>query len=149
MMDNLKDRGDKLCYKIEELPASELQTEIAVMAADYTRDVAAAVAAEREWISVDERLPKSGLPVIACGLNEYRKIRRLRAAWVEKYNIEDEHDEYLGPSDYCTETDLYYWPEGWYEWNEVEETRWIVPFEILYWMPLPDPPEAIRKRGEQ
>ena len=33
-----------------------------------------------------------------------------------------------------------YWPEGWYESNEHEETSWCVDETVTHWMPLPAPP---------
>lgn len=102
----------------------------------------AAWQAAREWISTAEGLPeKSGDPVIAYGYNEAGKLRRLRAAYVHKHTIEDENDDYCGPVDYCEENDMTYWPEGWYEWNEMEDTHWMVDFQILGWQPLPEAPE--------
>jgi len=25
---------------------------------------------------------------------------------------------------------MFFWPEGWYEWNEQEETHWKIPEEV-------------------
>lgn len=95
------------------------------------------------WIPVSERLPeKSGVPVIAYGYNRAGKLRRIRAAYVHKFTIEDANDDYMGPTDYSEENDMSYWPEGWYEWNEQEDTHWVVEFDILGWQPLPEVPEG-------
>ena len=93
-----------------------------------------------KWISVKERLPKPELPVIVWGLNSYDKVRRMRACWVPKHYMESDGDSFQGDDDYCEEKDMSYWPEGWYEWNEYEETHWLIDIEIKDWMPLPDPP---------
>ena len=42
-------------------------------------------------------------------------------------------------ADYNEKEDLYYWPEGWYEWNRHEETHWRVGETVTHWMALPLP----------
>ena len=98
--------------------------------------------AARRWIPVSERLPeKSGVPVIAHYKNIAGKDRRIRAAYVRKFTVEDTDTEYYGEADYCEESDTYFWPEGWYEWNETEDTHWMVEGEVIEWQPLPPLPE--------
>lgn len=94
------------------------------------------------WICVSDAMPKQSVPVIVCGLNEHHKIRRLRAIWVPKYSIE-EQDDFTGEPDYNIKEDVYYWPEGWYEFNEYEEIHWLIQFPVLYWMNLPEVPESL------
>jgi hypothetical protein len=95
------------------------------------------------WIETKNKMPKPGIPVIACGLNEYGKLRRIRAAYFPKhFKIDD--SGYIGDSDYCEEKKEYYWPEGWYEWNEFDETSWSVGIDITHWMPLPEPPKELK-----
>jgi hypothetical protein len=64
-----------------------------------------------------------------------------RAAYVPKFTINCEDQDYDGDQDYNEIEDKYYWPEGWYEWNDCEETHWMINAKITHWMPLPEPPK--------
>ncbi|MCW8932142.1 MAG: DUF551 domain-containing protein, partial [Gammaproteobacteria bacterium] len=75
-----------------------------------------------EWISVDDMLPKS-IPVLVYGKNEYKTGRTLRAMWIPKFSNTDIGD-YDGDTDYSEELDEYFWPEGWYEWNECDDINY-------------------------
>jgi hypothetical protein len=55
---------------------------------------------------------------------------------------EEDYGEFLTDPDYDEATDTTYWPEGWYECNENEETHWQVHEEVTHWMPLPEVPHA-------
>jgi len=87
------------------------------------------------WISVKDRLPKGGMPVlVACGKHV------LRAAHAGKFELaEDNWGSFNGGDggDYNETEDTYYWPEGWYEWNQYEECHWQVETEPTHWQPLP------------
>lgn len=101
---------------------------------------------EREWIPVTERLPESGVHVLACcrvkwvggGGRSYVCDAFYSAPKTEicSYNddIETEYDE---------ETDEYYLPEGWWEviknWDDYSCVA-IGDF-VTHWMPLPEPPK--------
>ena len=93
-----------------------------------------------KWINVDLEMPKPDIPVLVIGKNSHGKIRRLRACFIPKFYMEDECDDFQGSTDYNEADGQYYWPEGWYEWNEIEETHWFIDFKIDYWMQLPEPP---------
>ncbi|CAL67417.1 DUF551 domain-containing protein [Christiangramia forsetii] len=95
---------------------------------------------EEKWISVEDRLPETGIPVVIYGINDYGKERRLRAFYAPKFSIYA--DCYEGDNDeYCEEKDEYFIPEGWYEQNEYECTNWYVGFKPTHWQPLPTPPK--------
>jgi hypothetical protein len=87
--------------------------------------------------------PKSGHPVlVACG----KKV--LRAAHATKFELDEENwGEFNGGEggDYQESDDCYYWPEGWYEWNEFEECHWALDTEPTYWMPLPEAPNVMMR----
>lgn len=92
------------------------------------------------WISVDERLPEAGKPVLL----DIGKKYPIRAMWAAKFTLAAvEHDADWG--EYNEATDAYYCPEGWYEWNEHEEVHWRVHADAVAWLdlPLPLPPFTI------
>jgi len=91
------------------------------------------------WISTKDKLPEPERAVLAFFVNSYGKSRRIRAFHTPEYTTEATSEDDC--SDYCEEKDEYYLPEGWYEENEYEDTHWSVSDEVLYWMPLPDPPD--------
>jgi len=101
-------------------------------------------AIKQEWISVDERMPKPGAYVLAVFRYPRGKQRVIRAMHAPRHTLsEDDWGEFLHDGgDYDEATDTAYWPEGWYECNENEETHWQVHEEVTHWMPLPDAPAA-------
>lgn len=73
-----------------------------------------------DWIPIADRLPKPGMPVlVACGK------KALRAAHAPHLTLDcDQWGEFEPDGgEYDEATDATYWPEGWYEWNEHEETH--------------------------
>lgn len=56
--------------------------------------------------------------------------------WVKEHSISTEDWEFHGAEDYNESDDKYYWPEGWYEWNEMEEVHWMCK-DVLFWTELP------------
>lgn len=93
-----------------------------------------------EWVKCSDQMPPPGIPVLAYYVNEYDKERRIRAQYVpEKFRSTEEMDFDEG-AEYDDVTDQYYWPAGWYEWNEHEETHWAVSDPVTHWMRLPAPP---------
>ena len=106
--------------------------DMATAAAQGFRDGAASAAS---WISVDERLPEPGMPVLL----DIGKKFPIRALWAKKHTVRvgtDVDDR----GEYDEETDEYYCPEGWYEWNEHEEVHWAVSEETpRAWRELPQP----------
>lgn len=89
-----------------------------------------------EWIKINEKMPEPEKPVLA-----FDSKNIIRACFIPKFYIEDEWDNFLGELDYCEEKNAFYWPEGWYEWNEYEETHWRTLSEITHWMELPEVPK--------
>jgi hypothetical protein len=92
-----------------------------------------------EWIRVDERMPETGVPVIAYYKNQSGNSRRIRAAYAGPKSLEADLESDFG--EYDEEADTYWCPEGWYEQNEYEETHWQVDETVTHWMPLPEPPK--------
>lgn len=76
-----------------------------------------------EWISVKERLPESGIPVLVAYLGYRTGEQRCDGVAVVDNNG--------------------VW--GWWDGGNAEET---VIVEITHWMPLPEPPKEGEIRGE-
>ena len=60
----------------------------------------------------------------------------IRAMFIPQYSVEA--GDYEGDADYSEEKDEYYYPEGWYEWNNYDEINWFVNAEVIKWMPIPE-----------
>ena len=91
-----------------------------------------AAAASAGWISVDERLPEPGMPVLL----DIGKKYPIRAMWAAKHTVQAADDD-TDRGEYVEEDDMYYAPEGWYEWNQCEDNHWRVTETPRAWMPLP------------
>ena len=111
--------------------------------AEDVREAIAALEAQ-EWVSVEERLPTSGVKVIARYKNGMGKERRVMAEYIAQYSIEQDGDSDSIDPDYCEERDIYYWPAGWYErienWDDL--THITIDYPVEDWKPLPEPPEG-------
>lgn len=82
------------------------------------------------WIDSRVKMPQSGVAVLGVVDGKV-----LRVQYVAKYEIDDVGN-YNGDPDYCEANDTYYWPAGWYEWNEYEETHWAVDGYVTHWQLL-------------
>jgi hypothetical protein len=86
-----------------------------------------------EWNEV-KRKPNAGIPVL---VSDGKTI--MRACYIPQYFVTD-HEDFLGRTEYSEEKDEFYWPEGWYEWNHIEETHWLIDSEVTHWANLPELP---------
>lgn len=93
------------------------------------------------WTKTEYQMPVPGQKLLVYGVNASGRKRRLRARWLPKHFEEDDNNSFEGDCDYDEEKDKYYWPEGWYESNEFEDTNWRIDFKITHWMPLPNYPD--------
>lgn len=94
-------------------------------------------------IAVDERLPEPGERVLAFfrypATGKWQVVRAMHAPHLT-LNTEDWGDFEPDGGEHDEATDATYWPEGWYESNEFEETHWALEHEPSHWMPIPSPP---------
>ena len=102
------------------------------------------VASAASWISVDARLPEPNTPVLL----DIGKKFTIRALWAEKHTVRvgTDVDDW---GEYDEETDEYYCPEGWYEWNEHEDVHWAVSETPRAWRELPPPLPAAPGPADQ
>ena len=87
------------------------------------------------WIDVAARLPEPGKAVLL----DIGKKTPIRALWAAKATVEagaDADESWVASAEASGTT---YCPEGWYEWNEHEETHWAVSATPLRWMSIPVP----------
>lgn len=87
------------------------------------------------WVSVDDRLPEPGKPVLL----DIGKKFPIRAMWAAKHTVAA-HDEADSEwTEYDEATDQHYCPQGWYEWNEHEDVHWAVNQTPRAWCELHQP----------
>lgn len=96
---------------------------------------------EKKWIEtpIDTKLIPEGF-LLAFGLNEYSRERRIRARYVQPLTETGDVELNDENMDYSEEQDEYFIKEGWYESNDCEEINWRVTYPITHYMPLPSPP---------
>ena len=95
------------------------------------------------WISVTDRLPPSGVPVIASYRNSAGMNRRIRAEYIAQNTRERSDDIDDIASEYDEETDTVYWTAGWYElmnnWDDYASIA-VHEGEITHWHAMPECP---------
>lgn len=96
------------------------------------------------WIALPGALPEPGTPVLL----DIGKKYPIRAMWAQKFTLLVGLDDDSGFGEYDERTDEWYCPEGWYEWNEHEETHWAVSATPRAWAPLPTTSSADSRKGE-
>ena len=95
------------------------------------------------WTALPGALPEPGVPVLL----DIGKKYPIRALWAAKHTVEAADDD-TDWAEYDEATETYYCPEGWYEWNEFEETHWAVNETPGAWAPLPPTNPAGSGKGE-
>ena len=95
--------------------------------------IAAPPTAQAEgWTKLPGQLPEPGMPVLLDIGKEYP----IRAMWAAKHTVQAADDD-TDWGEYVEADDMYYAPEGWYEWNQCEDNHWRVTETPRAWMPLP------------
>ena len=84
------------------------------------------------WTKLPGQLPAPGMPVLL----DIGKKYPIRAMWAAKHTVQAADDD-TDWGEYVEEDDMYYAPEGWYEWNQCEDNHWRVTETPRAWMPLP------------
>lgn len=88
----------------------------------------------RGWVNLPGQLPEPGKPVLLDIGTEFP----IRAMWAAKHTVEAGDDD-TDWGEYDEATDMLYCHEGWYEWNQHEETHWRVTGNAVAWCELPPP----------
>lgn len=96
------------------------------------------------WIALPGALPEPGTPVLL----DIGKKYPIRAMWAAKFTLLVGLEDDSGFGEHDERTDEWYCPEGWYEWNEHEETHWRVTETPRAWAPLPPTTSAGSGKGE-
>lgn len=95
------------------------------------------------WIALPGTLPEPGTPVLL----DIGKKYPIRAMWAAKHTVQAADDD-TDWGEHDERTDEWYCPEGWYEWNEHEETHWRVTETPRAWAPLQPTTSAGSGKGE-
>lgn len=95
------------------------------------------------WIALPGALPEPGTPVLL----DIGKKYPIRAMWAAKHTVQAADDD-TDWGEYVEADDMYYAPEGWYEWNECEDNHWRVTETQRAWAPLPPTSFADSRKGE-
>jgi len=144
-------RAMQECCGTLGLPASaspsDLVREVVTLRKQADAQVAPEVAQPDAWVPVSERLPDSGVTVLACYISRAGQLRRIRAEWIAAKTQESGAESDIG--EYDEATDTYYEPEGWYEridnWDDYSAVA-VTQGEVTHWMRLPAapaPPQAV------
>ena len=107
---------------------------------------------KQEWISVEERLPESGVHCILCC--DMKRIDGTHSQYVcdgylaERWKILAHYADDDCATEYNEEDDEYYLKAGWYEviknWDDYNSI--VIDDTVTHWMPLPEAPKM--KGGE-
>ena len=121
-----------LLARIAELE-SELEAVGAGGVSGPLMGIAAPPTAQAEgWTKLPGQLPEPGMPVLL----DIGKKYPIRAMWAAKHTVQAADDD-TDWGEYVEADDMYYAPEGWYEWNQCEDNHWRVTETPRAWMPLP------------
>lgn len=102
---------------------------------------------KQEWISVEERLPESGVHCILCC--DMKRIDGTHSQYVcdgylaERWKILAHYADDDCATEYNEEDDEYYLKAGWYEviknWDDYNSI--VIDDTVTHWMPLPEAPK--------
>lgn len=90
------------------------------------------------WVSVEERLPAPGKPVLAFYKNSHGLGRTTRAHHSPKHTVDASTWEDGSDDTECGS----YEPEGWWEDPTEAEALAFICHDVTHWMPLPSSPKS-------
>lgn len=95
------------------------------------------------WVSIEDAQPNPQQRVyVVCENPKYGGgvVRfQTMAEYIPPMTVKEEDymsDEYQGEGDYNEDEDVYYTPEGFYEWQSEPEINWKISAKVTHWMPL-------------
>jgi len=96
-----------------------------------------------KWMDIDKVRPENGRDVLVSYKADGGRNVVLIAAYFGRYELECNNDSFGDDVDYCSRTDEYFAPEGWYEYSEHHEDYPYVYFanDVTHWMHKPEKPD--------
>ena len=96
------------------------------------------------WIPVEQQLPPANTPVLAWLVPKpgMGKPHGVRAMYALPKTLECNNDLVDDFGEYDEEQDIYWCPEGWYEWNDDDEVHWHkdpAHGAVTHWMEITAP----------
>ena len=93
------------------------------------------------WTSVEQAMPRQGRAVAVAQVDRNGRRQVTLAyfyssmAWeVQGWDHDHATEEWC---DYDPEKDLYYYPEGWYEYGHEMDKHFHISATVTHWMPMP------------
>lgn len=127
---------------MRKIDIAEAELKCILIAVDYRNGWNDAVDAMHRWISVEERLPESGVHVLVTAKTPGGRKYVCDAFHAERFSILSEYGDELA-CEYNPEKDEYFFEEGWYEviknWDDYSSI--VIQDQVTHWMPLPELPE--------
>lgn len=133
-IETLRAGYDATRLEIESLQ-SQLHAAKQINAAQFTllaASIPGSVPQGKGWVVLPGQLPEPGKPVLL----DIGKTYPIRAMWAAKHTVQAADDD-TDWGEYVEADDMYYAPEGWYEWNECEDNHWRVSETPRAWRELP------------
>lgn len=99
---------------------------------------------EREWVSIEDRLPENSKLVIATYINSCGNRRTIAGYYLYKYANESNGED-DSSDEYCEDDETYYYCEGWYEqqdnWNDYAFIN-VHEGKVTHWQNKPESPKV-------
>ena len=139
---------DKLCNDLNKIFDEEYRERRIITAYHTAKGLYEQDYRKQEWISVEERLPESGVHCILCC--DMKRIDGTHSQYVcdgyfaKRWKVNAHYADDDCATEYNEEDDEYYLQEGWYEvvknWDDYNSI--VIDDTVTHWMPLPEPPKG-------